>query len=193
MIDERTSIDWVPALAEQLDWHWRSFVRPKLDGLTDDELHWEPVPGGWGVRPRGTSTAPTQGGSGEWTADFGPPRDPAPVTTIAWRLGHITAGCFGARAASHFDGPPVDYLSHDYPATADATLARLDESYGRWMGGVQSLQPEDLERQVGPAEEGWEEHPMAELVLHISREAIHHGAECLLLRDLYRSGAAAGR
>jgi hypothetical protein len=28
---------------------------------------------------------------------------------------------------------------------------------------------------------------MAELVLHISREAIHHGAEILLLRDLYRA------
>jgi hypothetical protein len=28
---------------------------------------------------------------------------------------------------------------------------------------------------------------MAELVLHINREAIHHAAEILLLRDLYRS------
>jgi hypothetical protein len=28
---------------------------------------------------------------------------------------------------------------------------------------------------------------MAELVLHINREAIHHGAEVLLLRDLYRT------
>jgi hypothetical protein len=26
---------------------------------------------------------------------------------------------------------------------------------------------------------------MAELVLHINREAIHHGAEIALLRDLY--------
>jgi hypothetical protein len=26
---------------------------------------------------------------------------------------------------------------------------------------------------------------MAELVLHINREAIHHGAEVALLRDLY--------
>jgi len=28
---------------------------------------------------------------------------------------------------------------------------------------------------------------MAELVLHINREALHHGAEIALLRDLYRS------
>ncbi len=31
---------------------------------------------------------------------------------------------------------------------------------------------------------------MAELVLHINREAIHHGAEILLLRDLYRAKTA---
>jgi hypothetical protein len=30
---------------------------------------------------------------------------------------------------------------------------------------------------------------MAALVLHINREAIHHGAEILLLRDLYRHRA----
>ena len=29
------------------------------------------------------------------------------------------------------------------------------------------------------------EYPMAALVLHINREAIHHGAEIALLRDLY--------
>jgi hypothetical protein len=28
---------------------------------------------------------------------------------------------------------------------------------------------------------------MAALILHISREAIHHGAEVCLLRDLYRA------
>ena len=29
---------------------------------------------------------------------------------------------------------------------------------------------------------------MAELVLHINRETLHHGAEIALLRDLYRCG-----
>ena len=32
---------------------------------------------------------------------------------------------------------------------------------------------------------------MAALVLHINREAIHHGAEVTLLRDLYLHSAAA--
>jgi hypothetical protein len=30
------------------------------------------------------------------------------------------------------------------------------------------------------------DHSMAELVLHINREMLHHGAEIALLRDLYR-------
>ena len=46
-------IDWNTMLADQLDWHWRSQLRPRLDGLTDDEYFWEPVAGCWSIRPRG--------------------------------------------------------------------------------------------------------------------------------------------
>ena len=38
---------------------------------------------------------------------------------------------------------------------------------------------------VRPAEGYFAEYPMAAAVLHINREAIHHGAEIALLRDLY--------
>ena len=34
-------------------------------------------------------------------------------------------------------------------------------------------------------EPGFEQDPMAALVLHINREVIHHGAEISLLRDLF--------
>jgi hypothetical protein len=30
------SIDWNEELAEQLDWHWRSKLRRRLDDLTDE-------------------------------------------------------------------------------------------------------------------------------------------------------------
>jgi hypothetical protein len=33
----------------------------------------------------------------------------------------------------------------------------------------------------------WAEESYAALVLHINREVIHHGAEVLTLRDLYRN------
>jgi len=39
-----------------------------------------------------------------------------------------------------------------------------------------------------PTEGAFVEHPMAALVLHISREVIHHGAEIALLRDLHIHG-----
>jgi hypothetical protein len=41
------SADWTGELAEQPDWHWRNQLRPRLDGLTDEEYFWEPVPGMW--------------------------------------------------------------------------------------------------------------------------------------------------
>ena len=178
----------VPAvLAGQLRWHWENQARPRLEGLTDQEYLWEPVPGCWNVRPRGTKgTGSIQGGSGEYTIDFEYPEPvPPPVTTIAWRLSHILSGILGQRNASHFDGPPADYESFDYPGSASAALALLDEYYERWISHVSALSEEDLARPVGPAEGGWAEAPMATLVLHIHRELIHHLAEVALLRDLY--------
>jgi len=182
------SIDWSGELAEQLDWHWRSQLRPRLDGLADEEYLWEPMPGMWSVRPRGTSTAPLSLGSGEFGQDFAwPPPDPAPVTTIAWRLSHLIVGVFGMRAASHFGGEPVHYETYDYPGDAATALARLDQVYAAWNAGVRGLGADELARPCGPAEGPYAELPMASLVLHINREAIHHGAEIALLRDLYRS------
>lgn len=181
-----TTIDWTTTLADQLDWHWTHQLRPRMDGLTDDEYRWEPVPDAWNVRPEGTGTAPIQAGTGPMRIDFAfPEPQPAPVTTIAWRIGHIVVGCLGARAHSHFGGPAYDYMTHAYPAGADEALAQLDATYAAWMGGVRGLDADGLAAPVGPAEGPWASEPMAVLVLHINREIIHHGAEIALLRDLY--------
>ena len=186
-------MDWTTQLVEQLDWHWQGQLRPRLIGLTDDEYFWEPAAPSWNVRPRGTSSAPVQARSGAFTIDFAfPPPEPPPVTTIAWRLAHVIVGVFGARVAAHFGGPPADYQSFDYAGTADAALRQLDEVYDGWRTGVRKLDAEALGRPVGPAEGPWSEHSMAELVLHINREAIHHGAEVALLRDLHAAHDAGG-
>ena len=57
--------------------------------------------------------------------------------------------------------------------------------YAAWLAGVTSLGDAGLARPCGPAEGPFAESPMARLVLHINREALHHGAEIALLRDLY--------
>ena len=87
---------WNPLLRDQLAWHLTNQLRDRLDGLTDDEYFWEPAPGCWSVRPRGTGTAPVQAGSGVMTIDFAMAQpDPPPLTTIAWRLGHVIVGVLG--------------------------------------------------------------------------------------------------
>lgn len=180
------TVDWNRELLEQLDWHWRQQLRPRLDGITDDEYFWEPVADCWNVRPRGRGTAPVQAGSGDFTIDFAMPEPvPPPVTTIAWRLAHIIVGVFGMRVAGHFSGPAVDYLSFGYAGTAAGALRQLDEVYEAWRTGVRGLGAAGLAQPCGVAEGPFADHPMAALVLHINREAIHHGAEIALLRDLY--------
>ena len=179
--------DWERLLPEQLDWWWHAHLRPRMNGLTDDEYHWEPVPGMWGVRPRDPSAAPKAPGSGAFTVDFAFPQpDPPPATTIAWRMAHLVIGCFGMRAASHFGAPPVDYDSYDYPGDAATALDRLDASYALWMDGVKALSDEEFMRPIGPAEGAFSQEPMAALIMHSNREARPHGAEIALLRDLYR-------
>jgi hypothetical protein len=149
------------------------------------------VPDCWNVRPRGNSSAPVQGGSGAFVIEFAfPAPEPPPVTTIAWRLGHLIVGVFGVRASSHFGGPSIDYMGHEYAGTAAEALRQLDETHDAWIAGVRGLDPVALAKPCGPAEGPYAEHSMAELVLHINREAIHHGAEIALLRDLYRAGPA---
>ncbi|MEV0828774.1 DinB family protein [Nonomuraea rubra] len=178
-------MNWNTLLREQIDWHWTHQLRKRLDGLTDDEYFWEPAPG-WNLRPRGTSVAPLQGGTGAMTIEFAaPPPDPAPFTTISWRLGHVIVGVLAMRNASHFGRAPVDYHSFEYAPTAAGALAQLDTEYAAWLAGVESLGEDGLARPCGEAEGPYAEHPMAALVLHINRELIHHLSEVCLLRDLY--------
>ncbi|GAA2142200.1 DinB family protein [Actinomadura napierensis] len=181
-----TEQTWNPLLRDQLTWHWTNLLRPRLDGLTDDEYFWEPAPDCWSVRPRGTGTAPVQAGSGAMTIDYAfPPPEPAPFTTIAWRLGHVIVGVLALRNAAHFGRAATGYDSFEYAATASEALAQLDAEYAAWTAGVESLGESGLARPCGEAEAPWGERPMAALVLHINRETIHHLSEVCLLRDLY--------
>jgi hypothetical protein len=175
---------------EQLEWHWSNHVRPRLSGLGDDEYTWEPVGGCWNIRLRDEAKTSIVGGSGRYVVEFAfPEPDPPPVTTIGWRLAHLIVGVFGTRAANHFDGPPTDYMTYDYSGSAAGALDQLDASYTAWVDGVRTMEPERLWRPVGAAEGPYAELPYLALILHINREAMHHAAEILLLRDLYRAGS----
>ncbi|QDQ96931.1 DinB family protein [Tomitella fengzijianii] len=177
---------WNEQLRFQITMHWEEQVRPRLAGLTDAEYFWRPAPGCWTVHPRGEGTAAIEGGSGDFTIDFEfPEPSPPPMTTIAWRLGHVIVGVLAMRNAGHFGRAPVDYTTFDYAGTARDALHQLDTEYAAWLAGVEGLGEDGLSAPSGPAEGPWAEYPMSTLVLHIHRELIHHLAEVALLRDLY--------
>lgn len=167
-------VDWNREIRDQIELHWSRQLRPRLEGISDPEYLWEPVEGMWSV------------------GDFEvPPPEPPPVTTIAWRLGHLV---FMLEAAGQrFGGPAVDFASFTYPRSADEALRRVDAAYEIWITGVRDLGVEGLTEPAGPQDgpmAGWS---TAGIVLHNQRELLHHGAEIALLRDLYRASAQGSR
>ncbi len=174
------AIDWNRELLDQTDFAWNDQFLPRMEGLTDEEYFREPVPGCWSVR---------KDPEGAWIVDLEYPEpDPPPFTTIAWRLVHIAIPILGIRASNHFGDGSYSWETATIPGSADEAMALVTEQYGTWRDGVVALGHEGLSRPCGPAEGPFAEHPLAALVLHINREFLHHAAEVMLLRDLYRMG-----
>src|SRR3954468_2712913 len=115
-------------LSEQLTWHWGAQLRPRLEGIPNREYFWEPTPGAWSVRANE---------SGAFDVDYAwPAPEPAPVTTIAWRLCHIWM-VFAQRADYHFGGRTLTMDRLRWPGTANDALIAIDEAYSAWTTGVQ--------------------------------------------------------
>ena len=86
--------------------------------------------------------------------------------------------------AAHFGAPSASYESWKYAGDARTALGQLEAQLGVWLAGVRDLGQAGLRTAVG-AEEPYPDASMADLVLHIHRELIHHLSEVCLLRDLY--------
>jgi DinB superfamily len=170
---------------DQLESHWVHQLRPRLDGLTDEEYIWEPVPACWSVRPRRQVPAALAHGSGEYVWEHGPTQGPEPLTTLAWRIGHLAEG-LASTAGTWFGGPSVDLDSYDYAGTASTALAQLDREYAAFVAGVRALGDGGLaEPQGDRSPPAYAHAPVARVVMYTSVEVFHHGAEACLLRDLY--------
>ena len=65
-------------------------TRRRLEGLTDQEYLWEPVPGCWTIRPDDVRVFRAENGSLSVPA----------FTTIAWRLWHLVAATEGSGTPS---------------------------------------------------------------------------------------------
>src|SRR5215469_14036596 len=174
-----TSDEWLGTLRRQLDFQWTQALRPRFEGLTDDEYRWEPVPGCWSVRPAG---------DGRFTIDWQLPEpQPPPVTTIAWRLCHMGAS-LALRVDHHFGGRSRTIADIEWPGTAAGALELVEQAYAGWCQGLEGLDEAGLERRSeGPPSMLDGRFPFPDVILHVNRELIQHGAEVALLRDLYRA------
>jgi DinB superfamily len=180
-------------------------LRRAWEGLSDDELFWEPVAGSWGVRRRTDCQTPTPFGDGDWVVDYDTDlviaaiRGTAvePLTTIGWLMWHI--GSMPGRVAqldflggstTAETGWTSPYLT-DHPVFTTAADA-VDSMRAGWRALERSLAAatdDQLERptrgnsysdQPGPLTYG------AAIIAATLNEISHHGAQICTLRDLYR-------
>jgi hypothetical protein len=176
-----------PLLA-QFDFTWDRLVT-RLDGLTDAEYLWEPVPGCWSIRPRGQQRTKQASGRGEWVYESERPApDPPPFTTIAWRVCHL-AGTMAMRADYTIGTRSMTYDTYEIPGTASAGITALVAAGTAWREALTSASDTDLD-QVGRSAFPWgldPTLPFLDITWWVNQEALHHGAEIALLRDLYRA------
>jgi DinB superfamily len=151
-------------------------------GLTDDELLWEPVRGAWNLVPDSTH------GGWSYPYDFAPP-EPHPVTTIGWRLVHLTADnliyleyAFGPGSKSFPDLPvrgTAAEVMDDWRASTEPITA--------WLGSAT-----DADLLVERPSHLGGTRTAGEVLRILLDEQTHHGAEVALLRDLFAHGMQAG-
>ncbi|MEV6837809.1 DinB family protein [Streptomyces sp. NPDC051133] len=166
-------------------------TRTRVEPLGDDEYLWEPVPGCWSVRRRADGPGPRAtflAGAGEWGRDGAPyPHPwPPPVTTLAWRLSHLSEML--ALRADHTAGSR-SATREDHPVSGDAAgaIAALGTGAAAWRQALLRADDPALDR-VGHCTYPYgsdAEEPFLDIVWWVNQEVLHHGAEIALLRDLY--------
>jgi hypothetical protein len=152
-------------------------LRARLQDLDRGEYGWEPVADMWTVRPQGD----------RWLADGdGDDPDPAPVTTIAWRLWHIASDCLASYVSPALGDWPLPVAGREWFGDVEPALAAADAAFAAFTERVDALGEHGIWGRLGPAWGTFADETWAALVVHAQDELSHHGAEIALLRDLYR-------
>ena len=154
----------------------------RLAGLTDEEFFWEPVPGCWSVR---------QDQQGVWKVDYELPEpDPAPLTTIGWRLVHV-ATCKIMYHEHAFGPRRLTWDNLEYPHTAADAITLFEEGHKRLKYTLMQLSETDMGKMVFT---NWgEEWPIYKIFWTMASHDLHHGGEIGCLRDFYRATHPAHR
>jgi hypothetical protein len=161
---------------DSLDQTW-SQLSERLAGLTVEEYLWEPAVGCWTVH-----AAPSGRGSVD---EHDSEADPAPLTTIAWRMWHIAVDCLDSYSSRVFGRTGTGLAGTEWVLDPDQASALVERAWHVFHNGLADGGPDRLFDLLG---EGWgpyAESTVLALALHAQREVTHHGAEVALLRDLF--------
>jgi hypothetical protein len=155
-------------------------LRGRLRGLGDEEYLWEPADGCWSVRPVGDGTFRLDGADG--------PIEPAPLTTIAWRMCHLIDLLAGRRNATWIGVEPTGALDRTgEPGTADEAVEQLERAYALFRTHVAAVDASTLATAMGEVAGFYAGSSRVSFILHELDELIHHAAEVAVLRDLFRA------
>lgn len=179
MID-RPETDTKPVVLDHCDMVWDR-LRGRLEALDDEEYLWHPVADVWTVRPNDDGTA-TVDGYGDRD------RDPAPVTTIAWRMWHIAVDCLDSYTERLSGTTGAGVGGDTWHLNAADGVADLESAWANFRNGMGDLDDDRWWSPIGSDFGPFRDHSTCDLVLHALTEVTHHGAEIALLRDLYRAG-----
>ncbi len=146
-----------------------------LDGLTDDEFFWEPVPGCWTV---------FRDDAGAWTYHYELPDPvPSPFTTIGWRLIHL-ALCKVMYHEWAFGPARLTWDTIACPHDAASGMTMLQEGHALLSEDLAGLVDHDLSL---PVRTNWGERwPAWRIFWEMTAHDAQHGAEIGVVRDLYR-------
>ena len=174
--------DVPPRLAPFLaQWDYmRDQLLARLEGMTDDELLWEPAPQVLTVRrgPDGRARPDVRG--------LPPTPDAVLPRTLAWSMGHLGGICL-VRADWLVGSHSLDDDELEWPMTAREATAFLRDGLAAWRDGLGSMSDADLDtvgRSAYP--HGLDPQlPLLDTVWWVNKELLEHAAEIWYVRDLY--------
>lgn len=172
---------WKQDMVDLVDYAF-SRLRSRLEGLSDEEYLWEPVPDCWTLHPDGAGRM-----EGDWVTPVWAP----PFTTLGWRLGHVINCLLDPRYSSWLGLPARGPGPGSLPPTAALALEELERAFAVTRGHIEALSDASLGEVMGPIAGPWAADDKGAFVLHMVDELIHHSAEVALMRDLYRASQPA--
>jgi hypothetical protein len=176
-LQDRPTTDPRRPVIDSFEFVWDQLMT-RLDGITAEELAWEPVANVWAVRagPDGVPVAD------EHDAEAAP----GPVPTINWRLWHIAVECLDSYTGRAFERTFASVTGQQWHLEPAPVIADLERAYRGFCDACMERPAERWWEQLGEQFGPWHAHNVYDLVEHAEHEVAHHGAEVALLRDLYR-------